>query len=116
MPSPFRTSTGCSTRTDARLASIIAQGVAERLYLISAETPRIVDESSHVANPAREPYVPITSHIQTDLAFLVRRELRPVPAASAAPAGAQETRLELRESIGHRPERRAGPPRGSLPR
>lgn len=108
-PEPLRDLDKLFTRADARIAAIIEQGVAERLYFVSVKVPRIVDESSHLVNPVRERYVPITSPIQTDLLEIARLGLRPPRVGPAAPAGAQESREALRESLDHRPERRAGP-------
>jgi hypothetical protein len=97
------------TRTDARLAAIIEQGVAERLYFVSVKAPRIVDGTGYIVSPARERYVPINSPVQTDLLDIVRNQLRPPPVLPTAPAGAQQSREEFRESIDHRPQRRASP-------
>lgn len=108
---PLRDLNKLFTRTDARVAAIIEQGAAERLYFLSVKLPRLVDETSHLLSPARERYVPITSPLQTDLLAIVRSELRPPPVAPTPPAGAQENREALRESTDHRLERRAGPTR-----
>lgn len=99
------------TRTDARMAAIIEQGVAERLYFVSVKAPRIVDGSGQLVSPARERYVPIHSSVQTDLLAITRRQLRPLPVSPRASTGHNESREEFRESIDHRPERRAGPAR-----
>ena len=108
-PEPLRDLDKLFTRTDARVAAIIEQGVADRLYFVSVKVPRIVDSSGELVSPVRERYVPITAPINTDLLAITRNELRPPPVTPAAPAGAAESRQELRESIDHRPERRAGP-------
>ena len=105
-PEPLRDLDKLFTRADARLASIIEQGVAERLYFASVKVPRIVDSSGKLVSPVRERYVPISAPINADLLAISRHVLRPPPAMSAAPPGAQESRRELRESIDHRPERR----------
>jgi hypothetical protein len=97
------------TRTDARVAGIIEQGAAERLYFRSVKVPRLVDGTDHLVNPARERYVPITSPVQMDLISITRRGLRPPPVAPTAPAGSHASREELRESIDHHPERRPHP-------
>ena len=99
------------TRTDARLAAIIEHGAAERLYFISVKVPRMIDETGQLVSPARERYVPINSPVQTDLLAITMQRLQPPPVEPAAPPGAHESREELRESIDHRPERRAGPSR-----
>jgi hypothetical protein len=96
-------------RTDARVAAIIEQGVAERLYFVSVKLPRAVDGTGRLVSPARERYVPINSPVQTELLAVTRQQLRPAPALPIAPAEAQATREELRESIDHRPQRRHTP-------
>jgi hypothetical protein len=73
------------------------------------KVPRIVDQTDHLVNPARERYAPITASINADLIAITRHELRPPPVATTAPTGAHESRQELRQSLDHRPERRAGP-------
>lgn len=110
-PEPLRDLDKLFTRADARIATIIEQGIADRLYLISVKVPRILDQTDHLVNPARERYAPITAEINTELLTITRHELRPPPMALAlaAPAGAHESRQELRQSIGHRPAGRAGP-------
>ena len=75
---PLRDLDKLFTRTDARIAAIIEEGVAERLYFISVKVPRIVDGADHMVSPVRERYVPITSPVQTDLLAIVRHDLRPV--------------------------------------
>ena len=106
---PLRDLDKLFTRTDARVAAIIEQGAAERLYLLSVKLPRLVDETSHLLSPARGRYVPITSPLQTDLLAIVRSELRPPPVAPTPPHAARGGREELRESIDHRPGRDAHP-------
>ena len=96
------------TRTDARVAAIIEQAVAERLYFVSVKVPRIIDGTGQLVSPARERYVPINSPVQTDLLDVTRHQLRPPPVAPDEPPGAHESREELRESIVHRPGRLEG--------
>jgi hypothetical protein len=108
---PLRDLDKLFTRTDARVAAIIEQGAAERLYFLSVKLPRLVDETTHLVSPARERYLPITSPLQTDLLAIARHDLRPTPGPPTAPPRAQESRQELRESIDHRPVRRSGPAR-----
>jgi hypothetical protein len=108
---PLRDLAKLFTRADARIAAIIEQGVAERLYFISVKVPRIVDETTQLLHPVRERYVPITAPVQTHLLAIARHDLRPPPVAPTVPAGAEESREALRESLDHRPERRAGPAR-----
>ena len=105
---PLRDLDKLFTRADARIAAIIEEGVAERLYFISVKVPRIVDGADHMVSPVRERYVPITSPVQTDLLAIVRHDLRPV-VASTVPTGAQASRESLRDSIDHRPQSRLGP-------
>jgi hypothetical protein len=111
IPEPLRDLNKLFARTDARVAAIIEQGAAERLYFRSVKVPRLVDGSDHLVNPARERYVPITAPIATELIAVSRHKLRPAPGSSGTSTGTQESRQEFRESIDHRPERRAGPPR-----
>jgi len=110
-PEPLRDLNKLFGSTDARIAVIIEQGAAERLYFRSVKVPRLVDGSDHLVSPARERYVPIKSFVQSDLLAITRHQLRPPPVAATAPSAARESRDELRESISHRPERRAGPSR-----
>jgi len=94
------------SRTDARVAAIIEQGVAERLYFISVKVPRIVSSFGEVVSPIRERYVPITAPINTELIAIARRDLRPPAVLPTAPVDPHESRRELRESIDHRPSSR----------
>lgn len=110
-PAPLRDLDRLFTRTDARIAAIIEQGIAERLYFVSVKVPRIVDEADHLVNPVRERYVPISAAINTNLLAVTRHELRPPPVTPPTPAGAHKSRHEFRQSIEHRPQRRAGPSR-----
>jgi hypothetical protein len=110
-PEPLRDLDKLFTRTDARMAAIIEQGVAERLYFVSVKAPRIVDGTGRIVSPARERYVPINSPVHTDLLAITRHQLRPPPVVSAAPPGVYESREELRESIDHRPDRCGRPAR-----
>jgi hypothetical protein len=109
-PEPMRDLDKLFTRTDARVAAIIEQGVAERLYFVSVKAPRIVDGSGQLVSPARERYVPITSPSQANLITIVRSQLRPAPGVSLASPSAHESRDELRDSIDHRPVGSPGPP------
>jgi hypothetical protein len=105
-PEPLHDLDKLFTRTDARVAAIIEQGVAERLYFVSVSVPRIVDGTGQLVSPARERYVPITSPVQTDLIAITRHDLCTAPTLCVPPAGAHDSREELRESIDHRPDRR----------
>lgn len=108
-PEPLRDLDKLFTRTDARLAAIIEQGVAERLYFISVKTSRIVDGTGELVSPARQRYVPMNSPVETDLLAISRHQLRPPPVGPVASVGANDCREELRESIDHRPEGRPSP-------
>ena len=110
-PEPLRDLDKLFTRTDTRLAAIIEQGVAERLYFVSVKAPRLVDGTGQLVSPGRERYFPLTDPVQTDLLTITRNQLRPAPVARAAASGAHESREELHESIDHRHVRRLGPPR-----
>jgi hypothetical protein len=107
-PEPLRDLDKLFTRTDARMAAIIEQGVAERLYFVSVKAPRIVDGSGELVSPTRERYVPIHSLVQNDLLAVARHQLRPPSATPVASPGTIESRDDLRESIDHRPERPPG--------
>jgi hypothetical protein len=108
-PEPLRDLDKLFTRTDARVAAIMEQGVADRLYFVSVKVPRVVDSSGELVRPVRERYAPVGAPVNTELLAIVRQELRPPPLASAALPGAHESRLELRESIDHRPGRSSRP-------
>jgi hypothetical protein len=108
-PEPWRDLDKLFTRTDARVAAIIEQGVAERLYFVSVNSPRIIDGTGQLASPARERYVPIDSPVRTDLLAIARNQLRPAAAMAALHSGFEASRDELRESLDHRPERGHGP-------
>ena len=110
-PEPLRDLDKLFTRTDARLAAIIEQGVDERFYFVSVKAPRIVDGTGELVSPARARYVPIHSPVHTDLLATTRHQLRPAPVTPVALDGALASRGALRESIDHRPDRRAGPTR-----
>lgn len=110
MPEPLHDLDKLFIRTDARVAAIIEQGVAERLYFVSVNGPRIVHGRGEPWSPVRERFVPIHSCGHTELLGITRRQLRPPSVAATAPPGAHESREKLRESIDHRPERRAVPP------
>ena len=99
------------TRVDARIASVIEQGVAERLYFVSVKLPRIVDESFRLVNPVRERYVPITSPVQTDLLAIARHDLRPAVPRLTPAEGAGNERERLTEAISHRPPGSGAPAR-----
>ncbi|KRA37903.1 MULTISPECIES: hypothetical protein [unclassified Nocardioides] len=107
---PLRDLNKLFTRADARIASIIEQGAAERLYFVSVKVPRIVDGTGQLVSPVRERYMPVSAAIDSDLLAITRYELRPPPISPTASEAARESRRELRESIDHRPERRASPP------
>lgn len=97
-------------RIDARVASVIEEGVAENRYFVGVKVPRLVDAKDHQISPLRQRYVPITSPVQTDLLRIVRHDLRPASAV-AAPVPKDRGRVELHESIEHRPQRRSAPDR-----
>ena len=99
-------------RVDVRVAAIIEQGVAEKLYFVSVSVPRIIDGTGQLVSRVRQRYVPITSPIQTDLLAVARDQLRRT--GTAVPVmhhGADTSREELRHSIDHRPPKCSRPPR-----
>ena len=99
------------TRTDARLATIIEHGVAERLYFLSIKVPRIIDTTDYLVSPVRERYVPITTRIQTDLIEVARLRLRPAALPAPQDSEADHGRQKLREALVHAPSPRRGPSR-----
>jgi hypothetical protein len=98
-------------RTDARVAAIIEQGVADCLYFVTVKVPRIVDSTGELVSPVRERYVPIAASINTELLATARNGLRPAPVVTGSSAGAHESRQQLLESLDHRPDRTRGPGR-----
>ncbi|MGN6576958.1 MAG: hypothetical protein ACTHKG_14875 [Nocardioides sp.] len=108
-PEPLRDLDKLFTRIDARVAAIIEQGVAEKLYFVGVKAPQIVDGTGEPVSPARELYIPIHSSVHTDLLAITRDRLRPAVATPAPREGAHASREELRESIDHRPGTRTGP-------
>ena len=98
------------TRTDARVATIIEKGVAERLYFVSINAPRIVGTPDRMVGSVRERYARITAPVRTDLLRVVRRALRPALPAPPASKVWQQSRVDLREAMDHRPEQRRSPP------
>jgi hypothetical protein len=98
-------------RIDTRISQIIEEGIAERLYFLRVELPRLSNEATGMVHRVRQRCVPITSQIQTDLLRLARDELRPAPSQPIPPPGAAESRRKLQEAILHRPQPRGDPPR-----
>ena len=109
-PEPLRDLDKLFIRTDARVAAIIEQGVADRLYFISVKVPRLVDSAGEVVSPVRERYVPISAPINTEILAISCHELRPPPVARTEPASARESREGFEAAIDHRPACR-GPER-----
>jgi hypothetical protein len=109
-PEPLRDLDKLFIRIDARVAAIIEQGVADRLYFVSVKVPRVVDSSGELVSPVRERYAPIGAPVNTELLAIARQDLRPPPVAPTEPAGAYESREELAAATQHRPESR-GPER-----
>ena len=107
-PSPLHDLDKLFTRIDARVAYVIEEGVAENRYFVGVKVPRVVDTTDRLVSPLRQRYVPIKSPVQSDLLRIVRHDLRPAEAHSA-PSSQNRGRVELQESIEHRPQRRAGP-------
>jgi hypothetical protein len=98
--------------TDARLASTLEYGLAEKLYFVSVECPRPSEEETEFIQQ-RLRWLPVTSPVQTDLLPLARGRLRPCPAPQAAAPDAVESRrayeLLLTRQPGVRPH--SGPRR-----
>ena len=99
------------TRTDARIAMTIQQGLQEKLYFIRAQLPELVDQPIYGISRVREQWVPYESPVQTDLIGIIRDRLRPPPDPSRAPANCDGTRREFEAALNHRPERRTAPHR-----
>lgn len=94
-------------RIDARITSIIEAGAADRLYFLRVKLPRVTNDTTGMVHSVRERYVPITSHVQTDLLRLTREGLRPRPSRPDPPPDAAESRRNLQEAILHRPATRS---------
>jgi hypothetical protein len=109
-PGPLRDLDKLFTRADARIAAIMEQGVADRLYFVSVKVPRVVDSSGELVSPVRKRYAPVGAPVNTELLAIARQELRPPPVAPSVPTGAHESREEFGAAIQHRPARR-GPER-----
>jgi hypothetical protein len=100
------------TRTDARVAAILEQGISERMYFLRVKVPRPLEQSEHVVvgGPTREQYVRLDSPIQSDLMGIIRDQLRHPARLTDEPTSARASRGALADAIGHRPGRR-GPAR-----
>jgi hypothetical protein len=98
-------------RIDTRISEIIEDGIAERLYYLRSNVPRISNEATRMVRRVRRRYVPISSQVQTDLLQLARDELRPAPLQPIPPPGAAQSRWKLQDAILHRPQPRGDPPR-----
>lgn len=96
-------------RTDARLAAVIEQGAAERLYFTSVRVPRLIEHSGRLVAPGRERYAPITASVLPVLLDISRRDLRSPSVAPISTLTGHTSREALRESINHRPTARANP-------
>lgn len=99
------------TLTDARLATTMERGLAEKLYFVSEVVTELVpDPTAADALPdlrRRTAWLPVTSPTQTGILPLLRERLRPPPPrVPEVPPGAQESRLALEAAIAHRPELR----------
>ena len=95
-------------RVDERVADLFEHGARQRLYFVRTKVPQLVSDDGHLTHRVRERFLPITYPVQTDLVRLVRDQLRPPPAATWSPPGARDSRVELSQSITHRPRSRAG--------
>jgi hypothetical protein len=107
-PEPLHDLDKLFARTDARVAAIIEQGVADRLYFVNVNAPRIAERAGHLVSSTRERYVPINSRFQSDLLAIARHQLRPVTSLAIPPEGAHGSRQEIHDSIDHRREQRPG--------
>lgn len=67
------------TRTDAQIAATIEHGFNEKLYFVSVNYPRLLDEQVNGVHPTRQRWMPVTSPVQSPLLGLVREQLRPPP-------------------------------------
>jgi hypothetical protein len=94
--------------TDARLASTLEYGLAEKLYFVSVESPRPSDEETEFIQQ-RLRWLPVTSPVQTDLLPLARGRLRPCPAPQAAAPDAVESRRSYELLLARQPGFRSQP-------
>jgi len=78
-------------RVDARLATTIEHGVADRLYFTNAPLPRLFVDDPGLVKEQRMRYRPITSEVKSEFLFLVRQRLAP---SLASLARAPEVRRE----------------------
>ncbi|GAB2763363.1 hypothetical protein GCM10027020_14470 [Nocardioides salsibiostraticola] len=96
-------------RVDHKISDIIEHGVAERIYFIRMQVPRIDDDAIGFVRPPRERYVPITSPVQTDIPQIVRTQLRPPSIAQIVPSDAPQRRATFEAAITHRSGDRGTP-------
>lgn len=97
--------------TDARVASTLEYGLAEKLYFVFVESPRPSEEETQIIQQ-RLRWLPVTSPVQTDLVPLARGRLRPRPVMPPAAPDAVESRrayeLLLSQQPGFRSPSRPG--------
>lgn len=80
------------TRTDVRVAVTIEHGFNEKLYFVSVNYPRLMDEQVNGVHPNCQRWMPVTSSVQTPMLGLVREQLRPPPVPSTPAPGSLENR------------------------
>ena len=97
---------------DTRLTQVIEHGTSRRLYLLRVKLPQLLNGSEGLVHQNQVRYVPVDSHVQTDLLEVVRSRLRPPPEQPHAPQGAGRSRADFEAAITHRPSRRGVRPDG----
>lgn len=94
------------TRTDARLAATIEQGVDERHYVVAVKHPRLAPEAVSGVHAAGERWTPVTSPGQSPLLGMVRERLRPPPQVPLTSEAGDEGRKTYEAALAHRPDPR----------
>lgn len=87
------------TRTDARIAATIEHGFREKLYLVSVNYPRLMDEQIHGVHPTRQRWIPVTSSVQTPILGMVREQLRPLSGPPQPSPESHETRAAYESTL-----------------
>jgi len=96
------------TKLDARVADVVEEAIARKVYFHRAKVPRIVTNSGQMVAPVRERFIPLAEANHTAIVELVRDRLRPAAEPPAALPAAARSRAELHTAIVHQPQRRAG--------
>ena len=98
------------TRTDARIAATIEHGFNDKLYFVSVNYPRLMDQQVHGIHPTRQRWRPVTSSIQTPILGLVREQLRPPSDPPQSSPESYETRAAYESMLAQQVARVSHPP------